>query len=169
MLQRGDTSNHMANITASATVTVGIPLLNWGVGGRGIGAYDAIDFYTVVPQTLFNSMVTGRDGFVKPAASWDLGLLDVNGTELTGGGYVRTNVTFAQGNFVQASPKTIQNAIVIVYGAATAAWTAAYNLGIYDHATGKLLQASPLNTPVNVNSGDTLQFASNNLTLIVPT
>jgi hypothetical protein len=109
-----------------------------------------------------------KAGFVEPKASWDLGLLDSSGIELSGGDYSRVNTSFQQGNWGMAGLNTVANMAPISWTAATGAWTTAYQLGIYDHATGKLLQASPLTNPVSVSAGDTAQFGSNALSLFVP-
>jgi len=141
----------------------------WGTDAVGISAIDAIEFYMSMPQTLFTAMVTGQDGYVKPNISWDIGLLDQNGNELTGNGYGRVNVNFSKGNFVTSGLNTVQNGIVIAYGSASpSAWVTAYTLGFYDLATGKLLQSAPLNNPMTVTAGNNLQFGPNALSLFVP-
>jgi hypothetical protein len=153
---------------ASANVVVSQNLLLWSGWGAGVGSYDSVDFYTVVPQTLLIAHLTARGGFPPTQASWDLGLMDVNGNELSGNGYTRTNVNFAAGNWLNTAQNTVANGVAITWNAATAVWAAAYNLGIFDHATGQLLQSSPLASPVTVGSGNALQFGPNQLTLTVP-
>jgi hypothetical protein len=152
---------------ASANVTVSQNLLLWSGWDAGVGSYDSVDFYTVVPQTLFMAHLTARGGFPPTQASWDLGLLDQTGHELTGNGYGRVNVNFTAGNWAETVAHTVQNMVAIIWSAATAAWQTAYNLGIYDHSSGQLLQSSPLASPVTVGSGNQLQFGPNALSLYV--
>jgi hypothetical protein len=158
----------MATQASSSNVAVSQILLLWSGWDEGIGAYDSVDFYTVVPQTLMISMLTNRDGFAEPSASWDLGLFDQNGNELSGNGYARANVNFAEGNWAATALHTVQNMVAIIWTAATAAWQTAYQIGIFDHSSGKLLQSSPLASPVTVTAGNTLQFGVNALSLFIP-
>ena len=85
----------MATQPASANVTASQNLLLWSGWDEGIGAYDSVDFYTRMPQTLMLAMLTNQDGFAEPAASWDLGLLDKNGLELSGNGYGRGQISIS--------------------------------------------------------------------------
>jgi hypothetical protein len=143
----------MANVAASANVVVSPVLLTWGTSGVGQGAYAAIDFYTVDQKTLWVATITSQNWVNQSPASWDLGLLDVNGNELAGNGYSRVNVNFAQQAWVKTGPTSVANGSAITYGAATAAWTGVYSLAIYNHATGKLLQAASMTSPpINVAS-----------------
>jgi hypothetical protein len=159
----------MANVAAAANVMVSSLLLTWGASGTGQGAYEVIDFYTVDQQSLWVATISGQGWVNASKASWDLGLLDVNGSELSGNGYARVNVNFAQGTWLKTAPTSVANGAAITYGAATGAWAGVYSLGIYDHANGKLLQAAPMTAPpINVGSGNTLQFSQNALTFNVP-
>jgi hypothetical protein len=154
----------MATQNASASITASQNLVIWGSDQAGLTSLDSVDFYTWRLQPMFSAMLINKDGFSDVNASWDLGLLDQNGNELSGGGYTRTNINFSQGNWVPATQlNTVQNGITISWNAAGTA----YQIGFYDHATGKLLQAAPLSSPVNAASGDTVQFAVGSLSLYV--
>lgn len=158
----------MANQQVVASVTVAQNLLLWSTWDSGIGAYDSVDFYTVVPQSLFVAMVTGNRGFAKPNATWLLGLLDQNGNELTGAGYGRAQVGFALGNWAKTGLMLVQNMVAILWPQASGAWQTASQLAIYDGIEGELLQRSLLQNPVTAGAGDVVQFGQNALTLQVP-
>ena len=158
----------MPNQAASANVTVSQNLLIWGTDQAGLTSMDSVDFYTWRLQPMFTAMLINKDGFSDVAASWDIGLIDVNGNELSGGGYGRVNLGFSEGNWIPAAAlNTFQNGIAVGWNPATAAWPTAVDLGIYDHASGKLLQAAALNNPISAASGDTVQFGVGGLSMYV--
>lgn len=83
------------------------------------------------------------------------------GTEVSGGSYARTAVTFAA-----ASGGNKSNTGAVTFPTATANWGDVSHFGIIDASSaGNLLMYSPLDTTRTVNNGDTLEFANAAITI----
>ena len=84
-----------------------------------------------------------------------------SGTEVSGGSYARTAVTFA----APSNGVTTNNADV-TFPTATASWGTVGWIGINDAATsGNLLYHSPLDTSKTIDSGDIFKISSGNLSV----
>ena len=84
-----------------------------------------------------------------------------SGTEVSGGSYARTAVTFgAPSNGVST------NSADVTFPTATASWGTVGWIGIYDASTsGNLLYHTPLDTSKTIDSGDIFKISSGNLSV----
>ena len=84
-----------------------------------------------------------------------------SGTEVSGGSYARTAVTFG----APANGVTTNNADV-TFPTATASWGTVGWIGINDASTsGNLLYHSPLDTSKTIDTGDIFKISSGNLSV----
>jgi hypothetical protein len=83
------------------------------------------------------------------------------GTEVTGGSYARTSITFGS-----PSNGVTTNSADVTFPTCTAAWGTVTHMGIYDAATsGNLLYHTPLDASKTVDSGDIFKISSGNLSV----
>ena len=83
------------------------------------------------------------------------------GTEVTGGSYARTAVTFS----APSNGVTSNNADV-TFPTCTASWGIVTHLGLYDASTsGNLLYHTPLDSSKTVDSGDVFKILTTNLSV----
>lgn len=83
------------------------------------------------------------------------------GTEVSGGSYARTAVSFAA-----ASGGTAANSANVTFPAATGNWGTVTHIGIYDASTsGNLLFHGAVTTAKQILTGDTFQISTNALTI----
>jgi hypothetical protein len=83
------------------------------------------------------------------------------GTEVTGGSYARTAVTFGA-----PSSNTVANSGVVTFPTASASWGTITHMAILDASTlGNMLYHGPLAASKTVDSGDTVSFAASALTV----
>ena len=84
-----------------------------------------------------------------------------SGTEVSGGSYARTAVTFgAPSNGVST------NSADVTFPTATASWGTVSHIGIHDASTtGNLLFHTPLDTAKTIDSGDIFKIETGNLTV----
>ena len=84
-----------------------------------------------------------------------------SGTEVSGGSYARTSVTFAA-----PSNGATTNSADVIFPTATAAWGTVGWIGINDAATsGNLLYHTPLDESKIIATGDILKIATGNLSV----
>ncbi len=84
-----------------------------------------------------------------------------SGTEVSGGSYARTAVTFAA-----PSNGVTTNDADVTFPTATASWGTVGWIGINDAATsGNLLYHSPLDTSKTIDSGDIFKISTGNLSV----
>ena len=84
-----------------------------------------------------------------------------SGTEVSGGSYARTAVTFAA-----PSNGVTTNDADVTFPTATASWGTIGWIGINDAATsGNLLYHSPLDTSKTIDSGDIFKISTGNLSV----
>jgi hypothetical protein len=84
-----------------------------------------------------------------------------SGTEVSGGSYARTAVTFAA-----PSNGVTTNDADVTFPTATASWGTVGWIGINDAATsGNLLYHSPLDTAKTIDSGDIFKISTGNLSV----
>ena len=83
------------------------------------------------------------------------------GTEVSGGSYARTAVTFgAPSNGVST------NSADVTFPTSTASWGTVTHIGIHDASTaGNLLFHTPLDTSKTIDSGDIFKITSGNLSV----
>jgi len=83
------------------------------------------------------------------------------GTEVSGGSYARTAVTFgAPSNGVST------NSADVTFPTATASWGTVTHIGIHDASTsGNLLFHTPLDTSKTIDSGDIFKITTGNLSV----
>jgi hypothetical protein len=84
-----------------------------------------------------------------------------SGTEVSGGSYARTAVTFgAPSNGVST------NSADVTFPTCTASWGTVSHIGIHDASTsGNLLFHTPLDTSKTIDSGDIFKITSGNLSV----
>ena len=84
-----------------------------------------------------------------------------SGTEVSGGSYARTSVTFdAPSNGVT------QNSADVTFPTATASWGTVSHIGVHDASTsGNLLFHTALDTSKTIDSGDIFKIETGNLTV----
>jgi len=84
-----------------------------------------------------------------------------SGTEVSGGSYARTSVTFdAPSNGVT------QNSADVTFPTATASWGTVSHIGVHDASTsGNLLFHTALDTAKTIDSGDIFKIETGNLTV----
>lgn len=81
--------------------------------------------------------------------------------EISGGSYARQSATFAA-----ASGGSASTSATITFPAATASWGTISHISIYDASTaGNLLFHGAVTTSKTIESGDTFQISSGNLTI----
>ena len=84
-----------------------------------------------------------------------------SGTEVTGGAYARTAITFGS-----PSNGVTTNSADVTFPTCTAAWGTVTHMGIYDASTsGNLLYHTPLDASKTVDSGDIFKISSGNLSV----
>jgi hypothetical protein len=84
-----------------------------------------------------------------------------SGTEVSGGSYARTAVTFGA-----PSNGVTTNSADVTFPTATASWGTVGWIGINDAATsGNLLYHSPLDTAKTIDSGDIFKISTGNLSV----
>jgi hypothetical protein len=84
-----------------------------------------------------------------------------SGTEVSGGSYARTSVTFAA-----PSNGVTTNDADVTFPTATASWGVVGWIGINDASTGgNLLYHSPLDTSKTIDSGDIFKISTGNLSV----
>jgi hypothetical protein len=84
-----------------------------------------------------------------------------SGTEVSGGSYARTAVTFAA-----PSNGVTTNSADVTFPTATASWGTVGWIGINDAASsGNLLYHSPLDTSKTIDSGDIFKISTGNLSV----
>jgi hypothetical protein len=84
-----------------------------------------------------------------------------SGTEVSGGSYARTSVTFAA-----PSNGVSLNSADVTFPTATASWGTVGWIGINDASTtGNLLYHSPLDTSKTIDSGDIFKISTGNLSV----
>jgi hypothetical protein len=84
-----------------------------------------------------------------------------SGTEVSGGSYARTAVTFAA-----PSNGVTTNSADVTFPTATASWGVVGWIGINDASTaGNLLYHSPLDTSKTIDSGDIFKISTGNLSV----
>ena len=84
-----------------------------------------------------------------------------SGTEVSGGSYARTSVTFdAPSNGVT------QNSADVTFPTATGSWGTVSHIGVHDASTsGNLLFHTALDTAKTIDSGDIFKIETGNLTV----
>jgi hypothetical protein len=83
------------------------------------------------------------------------------GTEVSGGSYARTSVSFSA-----PSSGATSNSANVVFPTATASWGTVTYMGVYDALTaGNLLYFAPLTNSKTIDIGDVFQISSTNLTV----
>ena len=86
---------------------------------------------------------------------------DASGTEVSGGSYARTAVTFGA-----PSNGVTTNSADVTFPTATASWGTVGWIGINDASTsGNLLYHSPLDTSKTIDTGDIFKIATGNLSV----
>ena len=86
---------------------------------------------------------------------------DSGANEVTGGGYLRKTAAFAAATAGSASTNA-----TITFDAATAAWGTISHISLYDASTGgELLFHGAVTTSKTIETGDTFQISSGNLTI----
>ena len=84
-----------------------------------------------------------------------------SGTEVTGGSYARTSITFGS-----PSNGVTTNSADVTFPTCTVAWGTVTHMGIYDASTsGNLLYHTPLDASKTVDSGDIFKISSGNLSV----
>jgi hypothetical protein len=101
------------------------------------------------PATVYVSLWTSNPGD------------DASGTEVSGGSYARTAVTFGA-----PSNGVTLNSADVTFPTATASWGTVGWIGINDAlTTGNLLYHSPLDTSKTIDSGDIFKISTGNLSV----
>ena len=86
---------------------------------------------------------------------------DASGTEVTGGSYARTAVTFAA-----PSNGVTTNSADVTFPTATASWGVVGWIGINDAlSSGNLLYHTPLDTAKTIDTGDIFKISTGNLSV----
>ena len=86
---------------------------------------------------------------------------DASGTEVSGGSYARTAVTFGA-----PSNGVTTNSADVTFPTATASWGVVGWIGINDASTsGNLLYHSPLDTSKTIDTGDIFKISTGNLSV----
>ena len=84
-----------------------------------------------------------------------------SGTEVSGGAYARTAITFGS-----PSNGVTTNSADVTFPTCTSAWGTVTHMGIYDASTsGNLLYHTPLDASKTVDSGDIFKISSGNLSV----
>ena len=86
-----------------------------------------------------------------------------SGTEVSGGSYARTEVTFATASGTSGN---ILNDADVTFPTATASWGTVGWIGIHDASTsGNLLYHTALDTSKTIDSGDIFKISTGNLSV----
>ena len=86
-----------------------------------------------------------------------------SGTEVSGGSYARTAVSFATASGTSGN---VLNDADVTFPTATASWGTVGWIGINDAATsGNLLYHTPLDTSKTIDSGDIFKISTGNLSV----
>ncbi len=86
-----------------------------------------------------------------------------SGTEVSGGSYARTAVSFATASGTSGN---VLNDADVTFPTATASWGTVGWIGINDASTGgNLLYHSPLDTAKTIDTGDIFKISSGNLSV----
>lgn len=102
------------------------------------------------PSGVYVSLHTGSPGDANDGAN-----------EISGGSYARQAATFGS-----ASAGSASTSATITFPAATASWGTISHIGIYDaSSSGNLLFHGAVTTSKAIESGDTFQISSGNLTI----
>ena len=84
-----------------------------------------------------------------------------SGTEVSGGSYARTAITFGS-----PSNGVTTNSADVTFPTCTVAWGTVTHMGIFDASTsGNLLYHTPLDTSKLIETGDIFKIASGSLTV----
>lgn len=84
-----------------------------------------------------------------------------SGTEVSGGSYARTSVTFGS-----PSNGTSTNSAAVEFPQATGSWGTVSHIGIWDaSSTGNLLYHTALDTSKTIETGDIFKIASGSLSV----
>ena len=84
-----------------------------------------------------------------------------SGTEVSGGSYARTSVTFGS-----PSSGTSTNSAAVEFPQATGSWGTVSHIGIWDaSSTGNLLYHTALDTSKTIETGDIFKIASGSLSV----
>ena len=103
------------------------------------------------PATVYVSLWTSNPGD------------DGSGTEVSGGSYARTAVSFATASGTSGN---VLNDADVTFPTATASWGTVGWIGINDASTsGNLLYHSPLDTSKTIDSGDIFKITTGNLSV----
>jgi len=98
-----------------------------------------------------------------PSSNLYLALLGSNGSEISGFGYSRIEIT---NTFGTPSNGVISNDSQITLPLATSDWSTIQFIAIYDQALGGTqIDVSALTSPITVRAGQTLRFPANSITL----
>ena len=85
------------------------------------------------------------------------------GTEVSGGSYARTSVSFATASGTSGN---VLNDADVTFPTATASWGTVGWIGIYDASTaGNLLYHTPLDTSKTIDTGDIFKISTGNLSV----
>lgn len=118
------------------------------------------DTFPAVPTSLYLALFT-----TPPVNGTDAAAVEVSGTA-----YVRLAVTPNHSNFAApsgAAPASSSNSGNLVFATPGASWGTVSGWGLYDAAAaGHLLHYGTF-APTAIGSGDTVEFATGNLTLTV--
>lgn len=124
---------------------------------------------TAFSNYLENALVNGtlRNIAYTPVATVYVGLHtsatgdDNSGTEVSGGSYARTAITF--GSPIDGATS---NSALVTFPTATASWSQVTHFGIYDSASGpNLLYWGALTVQKTVDNGDIFTIPAGNLTV----
>lgn len=106
------------------------------------------------------------DGAATRPTAWYLGLFTTDptdagsGTEVSGSGYTRKSIAFS------VTDDTAENSSTVTFDAATGNWGTITHVGIFDNSSGgNLLFHGAVTTSKTIESGDTFQVSSGNLTI----
>jgi hypothetical protein len=161
----------MPTQAASITLPVSNTLLEFS-RGKAVGGSDAIDFYVFNAQELFTGWLSGRSDFASPNVAVDFGLLGSGDIELSGNNYARVALSFGASGWSvdnDVVPILLSNLGVISFPVASADWSQALKLAVFDHTSGDLLDSGLLDSSVTVTAGNDLSFAASALRIVVPT
>ncbi|MDW8206835.1 MAG: hypothetical protein RMJ43_03290 [Chloroherpetonaceae bacterium] len=88
------------------------------------------------------------------------------GTEVSGGGYARQQVTFGAPQDNAPDGRRCTNSSAVTFPQATANWGTITHAGLFSTATGgNMLFYGALSSSATINAGDTLTFAAGNISV----
>jgi hypothetical protein len=121
-----------------------------------------VSFSDTFETTVLTWVLT--DGSATRPTSWYVALFTDNptdagtGTEITGGSYARTAVTFT------VTGDTASNSAAVEFPAATANWGTITHIGVYDASTsGNLIFHSELTASKAITTGDVFRISTGDL------